>query len=102
MTEETTQNDTEARPSEMRSTSLLANVVQIAKYLAWQNDVGDKLAEKIISEIHAGKYGDKQGLWVQVDNAMNQIAANATGESRTIARTLHPTVGNSSESEGTE
>jgi hypothetical protein len=53
--------------------SLLEDVVQIAKYFAWQSDVGDKKAMDIIFEIHNGKYGSCEGIWPQVAKAVAKL-----------------------------
>lgn len=53
--------------------SLLEDVVQIAKYFAWQDEVGDKRAVDIICEIHNGKYGSQEGIWPQVDKALFKL-----------------------------
>lgn len=52
---------------------LLADVIRIAKYLSWQNGIGNEKAQAIISEIHSGKYEDTQGIWVQVNEAMESL-----------------------------
>jgi hypothetical protein len=54
---------------------LLADVFEIAKYLAWQSEIGDKKAQDIIAEIHARKYGCGSGVWVQASGALARIIA---------------------------
>jgi hypothetical protein len=55
--------------------SLIEDVVQIAKYLAWQTEIGDKKAMDITFEIHNGKYGSKSGIWPQVAEALAKLKA---------------------------
>jgi len=56
---------------------LLAAVAKIAKYLAWQSEIGDQKAQVVMNEIQAGKYGSQSGVWVQTDEALEHIAAYA-------------------------
>lgn len=51
--------------------SRLRDLRQIAVYLYWQSQPGDKLAQEIIDRIH--KSGDRSGVWVQMDAAIEEV-----------------------------
>jgi len=57
----------------MDELKLIEDVIQICKYFAWDNDKGDEKALALIETIHEGKYGSKEGIWPQVDKALNTI-----------------------------
>lgn len=52
---------------------ILRQIVEYAKHKAWDNFVGDKKAKSIIDNFHNGAYGSGEGVWVQVDEALNLI-----------------------------
>lgn len=54
---------------------LMWDVLEVAKYLQWNSEIGKKNAQKIIDSIHAGKYGSNSGMWVQADKAMAHLAS---------------------------
>lgn len=54
--------------------NLLKDIIQIAKYLAWQNKNGDELANEIINSIHQGKYNSNEGIWVQTEKALKELS----------------------------
>lgn len=56
--------------------ALMADVLEIAKYLQWNSGVGREKAQEIINAIHDGKYGDSQGCWVQADEALRVLRAS--------------------------
>ncbi len=53
-----------------RHFALIKDVAQIAKYFAWHNDEGNKKAHAIMDEIHNGKFGSSEGIWVQVGEVL--------------------------------
>lgn len=53
-----------------------------ASYKAWNSNVGDKKALEITEDFHNGVYGDKQGFFVQVNKAVEEIESNF--ESQTL------------------
>lgn len=54
---------------------LLADVLEVAKFLYWKSEIGDKKAQEIIDRIHARKYGCGSGVWVQASGALSRILA---------------------------
>ena len=60
----------------IKSTNLIEDVIQITKYLLWDTDIGNTKAQNVINDIHAGKYGSREGIWPQVEKAINIIKAN--------------------------
>ena len=69
---------------------LLRDVVEIAKYLAWQNDKGDKIAQEIMNDIHNGKYGNQEGVWVQSEKAILNFLDYESGEGLPPCTCEHP------------
>jgi len=55
--------------------SLIEEVVIIAKYLMFDGDPGRERVKAITDEIHNGKYGSRDSLWVQVDRALAGISS---------------------------
>lgn len=55
------------------------DVFEIAKYLCWFSDVGNEKAREIIHEIHEGKYGSHQGIWIQYGNLLDEIEGERNG-----------------------
>jgi hypothetical protein len=49
---------------------LLKDVVSIAQYKMWGND---EKARDLIDEIHDGRHGSVEGLWVQVYKALEEL-----------------------------
>lgn len=55
---------------------LLRHAIQAAKYMAWDmklDTVGGQKALEIMDEFHSGKYGSKDGIWVQAKNALDAL-----------------------------
>jgi len=52
---------------------LIEDVVQIAKYLLWDSEIGKEKAWEIIKDIHNCKYGSKEGIWPQIEDAIKKI-----------------------------
>jgi hypothetical protein len=52
---------------------LLKDVVSIAQYKMWGNESGDEKARDLIDEIHDGRHGSVEGLWVQVYKALGEL-----------------------------
>jgi hypothetical protein len=53
--------------------ALLADVIQVGKYLHWDSSPGKDLAWRIMDDVHRGKYGDSSGFWVQADEAVKVL-----------------------------
>lgn len=53
--------------------NLLADILEVAKYLYWNNEVGDTKASVIINDIHNGKYGSREGVWIQAEKALDDM-----------------------------
>lgn len=52
------------------------DVFEIAKYLAWNSEIGRAHAQEIIDAVHNGKYGSKNvGIWVQYENMLEREEA---------------------------
>lgn len=61
----------------MREINLLEDIIKYAKFKAWDSYIGDKKADDIMDEIHAGKYGNKKsGMWIQAKNAIDRLKEN--------------------------
>lgn len=52
---------------------MLRDAVEYGKYKQWNSDVGDKKAQEIVDEFHSGKYGRRDGFWVQVNWAIELL-----------------------------
>jgi len=55
---------------------LLRDAIQCAQYLAWDmklDSVGGKKALEIMNELHDGKYGSGEGIWVQTGKALDAL-----------------------------
>lgn len=65
----------------MDEINLIEDVIQICKYLAWQNNTGDEKANQIIKKIHEGKYNSYEGIWPQTEKALNKIKTRITNRS---------------------
>ena len=48
------------------------DVFEIAKYLAWNSDIGRSKAQEIVDSVHAGKYGSKSGIWIQYEQMLDR------------------------------
>lgn len=55
--------------------ALLCDLLFIYYRLNWNNEEGRRLAQNRIDEIHGGKYGDRQGCYVQFVNAIERLKA---------------------------
>jgi len=53
--------------------SLMEDLLYIADRLNWNSDVGRKQAQERMDEIHAGKYKDKSGWYVQCKAAIEKL-----------------------------
>lgn len=53
------------------------DVFEIAKYLAWDSDIGRSKAQEIMDSIHKGKYGSKSGIWVQYKDFLERESKDA-------------------------
>lgn len=53
---------------------LIGDAVQIAKWLSWHDETGRVYADELVEKIHSGRYGNNEGVWVQVGRAMRLIA----------------------------
>lgn len=53
---------------------LIEDVIQIAKWLCWDDEMGRAYAEDMKKAICKGKYGSDSGLWVQVGRAMRLLS----------------------------
>ena len=51
----------------------IRDVRNIAVYLNWRNELGNRLAQEIIDKIHAGTYGSKSGIWPQFDKLIERL-----------------------------
>jgi hypothetical protein len=54
--------------------ALLEDLLFIFDRLYWNNDIGRRQAQERIDIIHSGKYGDKQGCYVQFKNVIGKLA----------------------------
>ncbi len=55
---------------------LLRDAMQVSKYIAWDmklDSPGGIKALEIMGEFHSGKYGSKDGIWVQANNALDAL-----------------------------
>lgn len=55
---------------------LLRDAMQVSKYIAWDmklDSPGGIKALEIMDEFHSGKYGSKDGIWVQAKNALDAL-----------------------------
>ncbi len=55
---------------------LLRDAMQVSKYIAWDmklDSPGGIKALEIMDEFHSGKYGSKDGIWVQANNALDAL-----------------------------
>ena len=52
---------------------ILKDIIGICKLKCWDSEVGDKKAQEMIDKIHQGKFGDNQGIWVQVGNKLKEL-----------------------------
>lgn len=56
-----------------RDVAFIDDIVEIAKYLNWHSEIGDKKAQEIINEIHEKKYGSTAGVWPQWDRIRKSL-----------------------------
>ena len=62
----------------MEDLKIIEDVIQLAKYKCWDTNNGDTLAHQIMEDIHKGKYGKKDGIWVQVADTMQRLKSSFT------------------------
>ena len=55
------------------ATKRIRQVVEYGKYKSWNNEVGEQRAKSIIDDFHNGFYGSKNGMWVQVNEAVELL-----------------------------
>jgi hypothetical protein len=65
--------------TKQQAIELLADCVQIGKYLQWESPAGREFAWMMMSKIHDGKYGDISGVWVQADAALKVLRESNEG-----------------------
>lgn len=51
----------------------IRDVGSIAKLTLWNTANGNILAQEIIAEIHKGRYGSKEGIWVQFNDLLERL-----------------------------
>lgn len=52
------------------ATKRIRQAVEFGKYKAWNSEVGEQKAQSIMNDFHDGLYGSKNGMWVQVNEAV--------------------------------
>lgn len=55
------------------ATKRIRQVVEYSKYKSWNNEVGEQRAKYIMDDFHNGFYGSKNGMWVQVNEAVELL-----------------------------
>ena len=59
--------------SALTAVRMIRDAVEYAKLKAWDSEIGDKKAQEIADEFHSGKYKRKDGMWVQVNWAVEKF-----------------------------
>tara|TARA_R110000787_G_C13202533_1_gene424237 strand:+ start:63 stop:404 length:342 start_codon:yes stop_codon:yes gene_type:complete len=59
--------------SALTAVRMIRDAVEYGKLRAWNSEVGNKKAKEIMDEFHSGKYKRKDGMWVQVNWAVEKF-----------------------------
>ena len=71
----------------IKAKALLKDIKRIAMYYAWENDIGNKKAKALIDDIHKGKYGGREGVWVQAEDALNALVSLFKKDNKWLTQT---------------
>ena len=52
------------------ATTTIRQAVEFGKYKSWNSEVGEQKAQSIMEDFHNGLYGSKNGMWVQINEAV--------------------------------
>lgn len=55
------------------ATKRIRQAVEFGKYKAWNSEVGEQKAMSIVDDFNNGLYGSKNGMWVQVNEAVELL-----------------------------
>lgn len=55
------------------ATKRIRQAIEYGKYKAWDSAAGEQIAQSIMDDFHNGLYGSKNGMWVQVNEAVALI-----------------------------